>query len=53
MINGEIDFSPALSKKLHSIEKGEVDFLCIQGMELIKQKQKKHLMKTLSALTEN
>lgn len=53
MINGEIDFSPALTKKLHSIEKGEVDFLCIQGMELIKQKQKKHLMKTLSALTEN
>ncbi len=52
MINGEMDFSGKISRKIKAVENGEVEFLCIQGVEKIKPEQKKHLMKTLSALTE-
>lgn len=52
MINGEMDFSGNIKRKISCIENGETEFLCLQGLERINSEQKKHLMKTLSALTE-
>lgn len=52
MINGEMDISNTIGRKIKAIEGGETDFLCIQGLEKINSTQKKHLTKTLSALTE-
>lgn len=52
MINGEMDFSGSIKRKIAAIKKGDIELLCIQGMEIIKPKQKKHLIDTLSALIE-
>lgn len=52
MINGEMDFPGKVKRKIDAVESGATDFLCIQGLEKINPVQKKHLMKSLSALTE-
>jgi hypothetical protein len=52
MINGEMDFSGMLNRKIKAIKDEKNAFLCIQGMEKVKPKQKKYLMRTLSTLTE-
>ncbi len=50
MINGEMDNRFTLRKKIKLIEKGEMQFICIQGAEKLPPKSKRHLTEVLSAL---
>jgi hypothetical protein len=52
MINGEMDTRFSLRKKSKQIENGEVQFLCIQGLEKLPDITKRHLTEILNALLE-
>jgi hypothetical protein len=49
MINGEMDLTRSINKKIERIRQNEVQFLCIQGLEILRPKTKRHLTNTLSA----
>ena len=47
MINGEMDFFPVLNRKLKKIQNNRVRFICLQGLEIFKKRQRKKIMRTL------
>lgn len=47
MINGELDFGFTIKKKLKRIERGEVDFSCLQGYEFLKPKSRNEIHRVL------
>jgi hypothetical protein len=50
MINGEMDFSFLVNKKLKKLESGEVKFLCLQGFENFSKKERTAIEKTVGSV---
>ncbi len=50
MINGEMDFSFMVNKKLVQLKTGEVKFVCLQGFENFGEKQRKEIESSFSTV---
>lgn len=52
MINGEMDIGVSLHRKLNQIERRNVGFVCLNGMEKFKERHRQYIKQTLDALVE-
>lgn len=50
MINGEMNFSPLIKRKIRKIEENKVRFICLQGFEKFSSYHRKNIENTLSIL---
>jgi hypothetical protein len=53
MINGEMDFDFSIKKKLNHIRNDRIRFVCLQGFEHFREKQKNRIMAELNHLLSN